>query len=303
MQRIIIVKWLFTSLPLTLALIVTLPVGALLYVSQAPIQTDPIQLEQMQPGTGENNPAEENSVGKVLTKPQISQQSREGIPDFAAYADVRQKKRAFFEFLLPLIREANTNIRNDRVVLEDMVAKLDRSETLTTGEHQRLNKLFRQYRFEAPVEVQAVDIEGLLERVDIVPASLVLAQAANESGWGTSRFATQANNYFGIWCFTTGCGVEPMNREDGMTHEVALYRTVQEGVSAYIHNINTHRAYEVLRMIRAEQRYSQNHYMGFQLAGGLMHYSARGEEYILEIQQMIRTNNLHEYTLPALTSA
>ena len=88
-----------------------------------------------------------------------------------------------------------------------------------------------------------------------------------------------------------------------MTHEVAYYGSVQEGVTAYIHNINTHGAYEVLRMIRAEERYSQNHYMGFQLADGLVLYSARGEEYVLEIQQMIRSNNLHEYTLPTPTSA
>jgi Bax protein len=307
-QRIITMKWLPKSLhtsllPITMLVIATFPVSALLYVNQVPDHGDRIQQESTQNELKEQIPAEETKAGNATIRSQRSQQNAENVPDFSAYANVRQKKQAFFEFMLPLIRKANTSIREERAELEYMVARLDQNQSLSPTEHQRVNKLFKQYRFKVPFKVQAADVEELLERVDIVPASLVLAQAANESGWGTSRFATEANNYFGVWCFTTGCGVEPRNRDDGLTHEVAYYGSVQEGVSAYIHNINTHGAYEVLRMIRAEQRYSQNHYMGFQLADGLVHYSARGEEYVLEIQQMIRTNNLHEYTLPTPSSA
>jgi Bax protein len=302
-QRIIIMKWFPSTLPLTLLLSVTLPAGALLYVNHAADQVNLVEQEEIRTNHKNNNPAEESVIVEPVSTPRVSQASREGIPDFSAYVDVPQKKRAFFEFMLPLIRKANTNIRQERLVLENIIVRLDQREILTKEEHVKLNSLFRQYRFKTPFNVQAADVEELLERVDIVPASLVLAQAANESGWGTSRFATEANNYFGLWCFKTGCGVEPRNRDTGKTHEVALYASVQSGVDAYIHNINTHRAYEALRMIRAEQRYSQNHYMGLQLADGLMQYSARGEDYVLEIQQMIRSNNLHEYTLPTPTSA
>ena len=296
-------KSLHTSLPIAILVIAALPVSALLYVNQASVRGDRVEQEFIQTELNKNNPAEEINVGNATTRAQRSQRNLKNVPDFSAYVNVSEKKQAFFEFMLPLIRKANTSIREERAELENIVARLDENEVLSPAEHQQVNRLFKQYRLKVPFKIQASDVEELLERVDIVPASLVLAQAANESGWGTSRFATEANNFFGVWCFTTGCGVEPRNRDDGLTHEVAYYGSVQEGVTAYIHNINTHGAYEVLRMIRAEERYSQNHYMGFRLADGLVLYSARGEEYVLEIQQMIRSNNLHEYTLPTPTSA
>jgi Bax protein len=222
----------------------------------------------------------------------------ERIPDFSAFHDVRQKKRVFFEFMLPLIREANASIRVERAELVALSRKLENGSVLSGGEHLRLAQLFNQYRFDLPQLVEAVDIGELLERVDIVPASLVLAQSANESGWGTSRFATEANNYFGIWCFSRGCGLAPRQRDEGLSHEVASYDSVQQGVIAYMRNINTHKAYTDLRTIRAEQRQIRNHQMGERLANGLHRYSERGQAYVDEIQQMIRVNNLQEYTLP-----
>ncbi len=243
------------------------------------------------------NQQDADSTASTATSSQTGFQN-ERIPDFSAYQDVRQKKRVFFEFMLPLIREANANIREERSDLIALSQKLQNGLVLSGGEHLRLSHLFKRYRFKMPQHIEAEDIVELLERIDIVPASLVLAQSANESGWGTSRFAIQANNFFGIWCFSPGCGLAPKQRDEGLSHEVASYTTVQEGVSAYMLNINTHRAYSDLRAIRAEQRQAQNHQMGMQLADGLHRYSERGEAYVLEIQQMIRVNNLHQYTLP-----
>jgi Bax protein len=202
--------------------------------------------------------------------------------------------------MLPLIREANARIRNDRSELITLSEKLESGLVLSGGERQALSQLFKRYRFKLPQTVEAENVDELLERVDILPASLVLAQSANESGWGTSRFATEANNFFGIWCFRTGCGLEPSQRSKGLSHEIAAYASVQEGVFAYMHNINTHRAYRNLRAIRAEQRTLLNDFMGIQLAQGLRHYSQRGEEYVREIQQMIRANKLHDYNLPTI---
>ena len=150
--------------------------------------------------------------------------------------------------MLPLIREANANIRKERAKLITLSNKLEMGLVLNRGEHQYLTQLFKRYRMKAPLKVETQLMNQLLERVDIVPASLVLAQSANESGWGTSRFAVEANNYFGIWCFSSGCGLKPRSRDDGMTHEVASYGSVQQGVTAYMHNINTHGAYRDLRM-------------------------------------------------------
>jgi Bax protein len=284
-RRIITVKW----FPITILLLLAFPAGAVLYVKQTATEANEFPAEES-PTDGQQN------VGQT-TLPVVSRPEIERVPDFSAYQDVRQKKRVFFEFMLPLIREANANIREERKKLITLSNKLEMGLVLQRGEHQYLSQLFRRYRMKAPFKVETQQMNQLLERVDIVPASLVLAQSANESGWGTSRFAVEANNYFGIWCFRSGCGLKPRSRDNGMTHEVASYDSVQQSISAYIHNINTHKAYRDLRIIRSEQRYLQNHLMGLQLTDGLHRYSERGADYVRDIKQMIRINNLHEYTL------
>lgn len=221
----------------------------------------------------------------------------EVVPVFNAYQDVHEKKRAFFDFMLPLIRDVNADILADRRKLITLARKLDAGAELSGGERQTLKQLFRDYRMQVPTKITAGKIQNLLERADVVPASLVLAQSANESGWGTSRFAVEANNYFGIWCFRTGCGVTPKHRTAGLTHEVAKYDSVKDGVNAYMRTINTHRAYEMLRAMRAEKRLQQQDVTGQLLAQGLLKYSERGEDYVREIQAMIRHNKLEEYTL------
>ncbi|MCZ6503372.1 MAG: glucosaminidase domain-containing protein [Gammaproteobacteria bacterium] len=279
-------KW----FPITFFLLLALPASAVLYVNQSPIFTAEVPAEES-PIDGQQN-VEQTTQTDVVSQSQI-----ERVPDFSACHDVRQKKRVFFEFMLPLIREANANIRKERTKLITLSNKLEAGLVLQRGEHQYLSQLFKRYRMKAPLKVETQLMNQLLERVDIVPASLVLAQSANESGWGTSRFAVEANNYFGIWCFSSGCGLKPRSRDDGKTHEVASYDSVQQGITAYMHNINTHKAYRDLRIIRSEQRHLQNHFMGLQLTDGLHQYSERGEDYVREIKQMIRINNLHEYTL------
>ena len=245
-------------------------------------------------------PAEESPTDGQKNTTQTADHSQpqvERVPDFSAYHDVLQKKRVFFAFMLPLIREVNAKIHKQRTNLIALSKKLESGLELERGELEYLSQLFRRYRMKTPPEVSTQLVNQLLERVDSVPASLVLAQSANESGWGTSRFAVEANNYFGIWCFSSGCGLKPASRDDGLVHEVASYKSVQQGIAAYMHNINTHRAYRNLRVIRAEQRHLRNHFMGLQLTDGLLYYSERGEEYVREIKQMIRINKLHEYTL------
>ena len=279
-------KW----FPITFFLLLALPAGAVLYVKQTPIFTAEVPAEES-PTNGQQN-VERTTPSDVVSQPQI-----ERVPDFSACLDIRQKKRVFFEFMLPLIRKANANIRKERTKLITLSNKLEVGLVLQRGEHQYLSQLFKRYRMKAPLKVETQLMNQLLERVDIVPASLVLAQSANESAWGTSRFAVEANNYFGLWCFSSGCGLKPRSRDDGKTHEVASYDSVQQGITAYMHNINTHRAYRDLRIIRSEQRHLQNHFMGLQLTDGLHLYSERGEDYVRDIKQMIRINNLHEYTL------
>ena len=132
----------------------------------------------------------------------------------------------------------------------------------------------------------------LNRRMDIVPASMVLSQAAMESGWGTSRFARQANNMFGQWCFTRGCGVVPGQRDTSAKHEVAKYDRVDLAVESYYRNINTQPSYKELRGIRQQARHDGKLPTGHELVAGLGKYSARGDDYIEELRSMIRSNEL-----------
>jgi Bax protein len=129
----------------------------------------------------------------------------------------------------------------------------------------------------------------------VVPPSLALSQAANESAWGTSRFARSGHNYFGQWCFTTGCGVVPRHRTAGKQHEVAVFASPAAAVASYLHNLNSHPAYQRLREIRLQQRQQHQVVSGLALAAGLEKYSERGEDYIRELRAMIRHNRLSQY--------
>ena len=220
-----------------------------------------------------------------------------GLPNFAAISDVKTKKDEFFNYLLPMIRDSNRTILDQRKLVLEIKRLAEDKAILTDSIKGFVNGLSQQYRVEASPNLLK-QIEELLIKVDVVPESLVLAQAANESGWGTSRFATQANNLFGVWCFSKGCGIKPLSRDDGMTHEVARYKSVSESVKAYMHNINTNPAYIHLRSIRAEIRGKTNIMNGLMLAEGLLNYSARGSAYVKEIQQLIRVNKLQEFNLP-----
>ena len=126
----------------------------------------------------------------------------------------------------------------------------------------------------------------------MIPNSLALVQAANESAWGTSRFARDANNYFGQWCFTRGCGLIPANRIEGAHHEVQRFSSPKESVASYLNNLNTHNAYAQLRSIRSNAVKNGEPITGYLLAAGLGKYSERGEAYIEEIRTMIRVNHL-----------
>ena len=138
---------------------------------------------------------------------------------------------------------------------------------------------------------QTLLAETLL-RVNVVPRSLALIQAAKESGWGTSKFARLANNLFGQQCFVKGCGIVPTARAAGRKHEVERFVTVQDAVAGYAYNLNSHPRYAELRRIREKLARTDQPITGVALADGLLAYSERGAAYVAEIQSMIRQNKL-----------
>jgi Bax protein len=196
--------------------------------------------------------------------------------------------------MVPRVRHANDAVLAERRAIVRIQQRIEGGDTLTAKDQALLNSLLATYKVKHSSPPSERDITRLLRRVDAVPASLILAQAANESAWGTSRFARNGNNFFGIWCFTPGCGLTPRFRDDGLTHEVKRFESVQAGVEYYLLMINTNGAYRDLRDVRARLR-QEGKASGMRLAEGLLRYSERGMEYVREIQAMIRINRLQQY--------
>lgn len=209
------------------------------------------------------------------------------LPDFSEFNDVKEKKRAFFEFLLPLVYHSNQQILQERALVKKWLAD---ANSLNAKEQQQLEKIRTRYR--VVNEDQDTQKQLLLNRVQTLPPSLVLAQAANESAWGTSRFAQEGNNLFGQWCYTMGCGLIPGERNHRSKHEVQIFKTPYDSVASYMRNLNSHPQYKELRDIRTTLKKQQKTVTGVDLAEGLTGYSERREEYVEEIQGMIRHNQL-----------
>lgn len=211
------------------------------------------------------------------------------LPKFSKIVDINKKKKTFFNFLRPEIIKENNRIIKRRKQVIAINNKLKANERLTEEEQALVASFVKQYKVKnAPTLTKKV--EKLLTKVDIVPTALVLVQAANESAWGTSRFARIGLNFFGIWCFKKGCGMVPNSRDEGLDHEVAAFTSVEKAVKHYLHNINTNQAYQVFRSIRAQLHANQQPLTAEVLATGLLPYSERGSDYVLEISEMIRHN-------------
>ena len=217
---------------------------------------------------------------------------RNPLPDFSHYTQVKEKKSAFFDYILPLVKHSNQLVIEDRKQLELLAAEVGE---LSFFQRRTLIELAEDYYVDRENRSDFQVIEQLRLRVDPVPPSLALAQAAIESAWGTSRFAVQGNNLFGQWCYKKGCGLVPLRRNSGTQHEVAKFDTVSESVGSYIRNINTHRAYQDLRVSRAQLRTERGSASGHQLAENLLEYSELREKYVHEVQAVIRINKLARY--------
>ncbi|WP_366900162.1 glucosaminidase domain-containing protein [uncultured Aliivibrio sp.] len=221
---------------------------------------------------------------------------REDVPDFKAFTDVKEKKAAFFSFMYPAVIAENARVKEERTFLESLVMSLDNDVDISTKEVDRATELASLYKEKlTDTGITADWVNAMLVKVDYIPAPLVLSQGANESAWGTSRFAREANNYFGQWCYTKGCGVVPSKRNEGAAHEVAKFDSSQDAVHAYFMNVNRNNAYAELRNIRMRLHASPEDLTPEQeanaLAHGLIRYSERGEAYVEEIQTMIRHNS------------
>jgi Bax protein len=195
------------------------------------------------------------------------------LPDLTLINQPMERVQLFIEIMKPLVEQKN--------------------ELLSTTRREQLNRLREDFSVsedDYPSDEQAIEV--LLSRVDIIPPSMVIAQAAIESGWGTSFFAQEGNNLFGEWCFKKGCGIVPSRRAASATHEVRKFDSIEDSINSYYRNINTHNAYRNLRDLRTKLRNSKDAFTGHALVTGLGKYSGRGEVYISEVRALIHSRKL-----------
>ena len=190
----------------------------------------------------------------------------------------------FIKILLPLILAENEKITDDREKLFKIIGK----NFNTTGERIWLKRRFKEYK------IPDQDLSKLKIRMDIIPASIALAQAANESGWGTSRFALEGNALFGQWTWSKK-GISPKKKDPNQTHKVLQFQILRASVRAYKNNLNTHNAYKEFREARAQLRQENKNIIGTDLTIYLKKYAAIGVKYVEIIESIIKKNSLTDF--------
>jgi Bax protein len=206
--------------------------------------------------------------------------------DLDNIASIDARKAMFIRTMLPLVLKANESILQDRGRLLALRARLNGGKPISTDDQAWLQEISHRYGLDQ------LDFDVLLKRVDVIPPSLALAQAAEESGWGTSRFAVEGNSPFGQYTFDSDEGMAPARRDDGKHHYIHSYDRLLDGVSSYMQNLNTHDAYRQFRRERAQMRSHGQEIDGMKLVPALLTYSERGQAYVDTIENLIQSNNL-----------
>lgn len=206
--------------------------------------------------------------------------------DLKSVARTAERKTVFLHFMLPYILQANMRVREQRDRLLTLRREIDGGNAVAPADQAWLDTLFDEYR------VKPGNFAALVTRVDMVPPSLALAQAAVESGWGTSRFAHEGNAPFGQWTSVAYLGMVPKDREAGKTHMVRAFKDLSESVDSYLRNLNTHRAYRQFRQMRAERRAQNAPVDSIAIAAALDSYSSEGDAYVALVRRVIKGNNL-----------
>jgi Bax protein len=200
--------------------------------------------------------------------------------------NIEQRKKIFIQILLPIILSENEKIIEDR---RKLTIIMNRKSFIKDAAW--LDEKFQQYK------VKDNNVKELLIRMDIIPPSIAIAQAAYESGWGTSRFAIEGNALFGQWGWKEKKGMVPENRTEDERHEVSKFNQIRYAVSAYKNNLNTHAFYDEFRKERAHQRKGRltGSISGLKLINYLGKYSVRGDDYVLGLKKIIEQNSLKDF--------
>ena len=198
--------------------------------------------------------------------------------------NTKNRKELFLQIVLPLVLQENNNIRLDRKRLFSIINKSNNTDI----ERKWLEKKYKQYG------IPSKDLSTLKIRMDEVPVSLALAQAAKETGWGTSRFAQEGNALFGQWTWS-GEGLKPKEADEGKGHKVMKFNILQASVRAYQRNLNTHKTYREFRLVRAQLRDEGKKLDSIILSKYLDEYAETGQEYVKILRKIIEQNDLKDF--------
>ena len=212
--------------------------------------------------------------------------------DLDEIQSVKLKKETFIKIVLPLIVAENEKILDDRFKLKKIMSKKMTSDE----EKQWLRQKFLEYK------VKKGNVGELNLKMDIIPTSIALAQAAKESGWGTSRFALEGNAIFGQWTWN-GKGIEPLFKDKSKSHKILKFPILRASVKAYQNNLNTHKSYIKFRELRKIFREKNKKINGLELAKTLDNYAQTGSEYTKILQQIIVQNKLMDFELVRLANS
>ena len=204
--------------------------------------------------------------------------------DLDELQNTRLKKETFIKIVLPLVVAENERILADKSKL----TKISNKKFTTDLEKQWLRQKLLEYK------VKKGNIKELSVRMDIIPTSIALAQAAKESGWGTSRFALEGNAIFGQWTWS-GNGIAPLDRESDKNHKILKFPILRASVKAYQNNLNTHKSYVKFREKRAKMREKKVNIKGLDLTETLKNYAQTGSEYTKILNQIIKQNRLSDF--------
>ena len=199
--------------------------------------------------------------------------------------NIGDRKKLFIKVILPLVIYENNKILEDRNYLN----QISREKSLSEKETAWLDKKLKEYK------VKAVDIEELKKRMDVIPPSLAIAQAAYETGWGTSRFAMEGNSLYGARTWKKGKGIVPNDRGEEQKFEVLSFKIIRASISSYKKNLNTHQSYNEFRKARAIQRKEKNRVFGLELSQYLNKYSEIGDVYVQRLKKIIEQNSLTDF--------
>ena len=205
--------------------------------------------------------------------------------------DSKKQKKEFIKILLPLVKKANNRVKKERSFIKYFFENAGKNSFREFDEVSlaRLIHLFKKYKIK-----NLFDEEDYLKKIDVVPVSLAIAQAAVESAWGKSRFVLEANNIFGHWTFS-GKGIVPIDRAEGKTHTLRIFKTLQDSVNAYVLNLNRHPAYKLFRKLRENAHKNGTIFNGLMASKAMTHYSERRGKYVKLLDRIITSNNLLYY--------